>query len=463
MTDQVKAYKLQHQANPGKLNRLQSVLFAYRHLAKKWSDIQWMRYYQTGRFTKDAAPISTDLPARMVQNCRDQVIGMLESFVANRENDIKLTILCSSLDKDTKSVLFRINRGNQKYITDHPDHYRLYLKIRKAIFARHEKPGFRRINMNLAHGMKLEPSKSGVFDYWVRVMTPERGRLINIPVKSNGYYESAKGRRNNAVQLNFVNNTLSNIVFTKTSPLTPEARSSKVVGIDTGLSCLFATSEGDMIGRRWIDDLSRYDKSISFLAARLQKQDIKPRASKRYCRLVSKLKAMIKNEVNRCLNRIVAIHNPSIMVWEKLDFRNPNMSRRLNRLIQNFGKGIIEKKKMELEAKGIRQAHVCSAYTSQECHKCAYVAKNNRATQSQFKCKSCNTTANADVKSGKTILKRFQSKPLSQDYLRKTEVLEILVKQYLERFKNSMNSDRVALLGSNPYFLTYSATVTGLT
>lgn len=52
MTDQLKAYKLQHQTNPGKLIRLQSVLFVYRRLARQWAQVQWRRYYQQGRFNK---------------------------------------------------------------------------------------------------------------------------------------------------------------------------------------------------------------------------------------------------------------------------------------------------------------------------------------------------------------------------------------------------------------------------
>jgi putative transposase len=452
MTD-VKAYKLKHMANAGKLTRLQSVLFAYRRLAHQWSKVQWGRYYQDGRFNKDPEPLETALPARMVQNCRDQVIGMLDSYVTNRQNDIKKIVALSSLSKEDKTTIYRINRGNRKVASSHPELYRLYCHIRKAVFKRNKNPCFKHINMQLAHGMKLEEAKGTLYDYWVRVMTPERGQLINIPIKTNGYYEKAKGMRNNAVQLNFKSNQLDSVVFTKTAEISQAITSGKVIGIDTGLSCLFATSEGDILGRRWIDDLSHYDKRIIALASRLQKQGIKPRDSKRYRHWVSKLRNRVKNEVNRCLNRLVAIHRPSVMVWERLRFQTPNLSRRLNRLIQNFGKGIIEQKKRQFEQQGIKQQEVNPAYTSQECL-CGYVSKKNRPTQSKFKCKSCSKSANADVKSGKIILRRSQDKRLSQNYLRKTDILEILVEQYLERFKDSMNPKRVALLEGNYYFPT---------
>ncbi|WP_223917723.1 zinc ribbon domain-containing protein, partial [Aeromonas caviae] len=37
------------------------------------------------------------------------------------------------------------------------------------------------------------------------------------------------------------------------------------------------------------------------------------------------------------------------------------------------------------------------AYTSQQCACCGHTAKDNRQTQSQFKCAACGYEANADV------------------------------------------------------------------
>ena len=49
------------------------------------------------------------------------------------------------------------------------------------------------------------------------------------------------------------------------------------------------------------------------------------------------------------------------------------------------------------------------AYTSQECNKCGYISKNNRKTQSQFKCEKCLSESNADFNACLNILKRGQS------------------------------------------------------
>ncbi len=64
---------------------------------------------------------------------------------------------------------------------------------------------------------------------------------------------------------------------------------------------------------------------------------------------------------------------------ERLDFKSPDLSKRMNRLIQNFGKGVFrEKLDLLREEYSIEVLQVNPAYTSQECRTCGYVDKNNR-------------------------------------------------------------------------------------
>jgi hypothetical protein len=108
-----------------------------------------------------------------------------------------------------------------------------------------------------------------------------------------------------------------------------------------------------------------------------------------------------------------------------------------------------EIKKRELAARGIKQVEVNCAYTSQECPSCGYVDKTNRRSQSKFKCKNslCEKSGNADVTGAKVILRRSQDIQLSQPYLRKTDVLDTLVRRFVERCGN-----RVGELHGNSYF-----------
>jgi len=61
-----------------------------------------------------------------------------------------------------------------------------------------------------------------------------------------------------------------------------------------------------------------------------------------------------------------------------LDFRSLELSKRMNRILQNFGRRYIKQKLERLqELYGIGVIEINPAYTSQECSSCGYVDKNN--------------------------------------------------------------------------------------
>ena len=60
----------------------------------------------------------------------------------------------------------------------------------------------------------------------------------------------------------------------------------------------------------------------------------------------------------------------------------------------------------KMDANGGRLAIVPAAYTSQTCHQCGHVAKENRDSQAVFRCVECGYQANADVNAAKNILGR---------------------------------------------------------
>jgi hypothetical protein len=72
----------------------------------------------------------------------------------------------------------------------------------------------------------------------------------------------------------------------------------KTVAIDLGMVTLIATSEGELLGNRWLDQLSIYDKKITQLAAERQKLGLKTR-SQRYDNLITRVRGFIKTEINQ--------------------------------------------------------------------------------------------------------------------------------------------------------------------
>ncbi len=73
----------------------------------------------------------------------------------------------------------------------------------------------------------------------------------------------------------------------------------------------------------------------------------------------------------------------------------------LNREIRGTGWGAL-RRKIEYKAAGVDAVN--PAYTSQTCHRCGHVSRENRKEQSKFKCTACGHTANADVNAALNIL-----------------------------------------------------------
>lgn len=186
--------------------------------------------------------------------------------------------------------------------------------------------------------------------------------------------------------------------------------------------------------------------------ASLQKRKIKPRDDKKYRKYRDNLRDYLKNEINRLINVIVETYKPKRIIIERLDFRSPELSKRLNRMIQNFGKRYIKQKLERLQQLyGIEIIEINPAYTSQECSSCGYIDKKNRKDTQEFECKVCGNKTNAQVNGAKNILKRSS---LGSLYLTKKQVLKILIERYLERHKGC-KSPPLDVIKGNPYFKDY--------
>lgn len=68
------------------------------------------------------------------------------------------------------------------------------------------------------------------------------------------------------------------------------------IGIDIGLRPLIATSEGDLIGRKFFEFLKSYDEKISKAIAQLQRKGLKPFKDRKYRELVRRFRGFLKSE-----------------------------------------------------------------------------------------------------------------------------------------------------------------------
>ncbi|TLX16612.1 zinc ribbon domain-containing protein [Rhizobium sp. MHM7A] len=224
------------------------------------------------------------------------------------------------------------------------------------------------------------------------------------------------------------------------------------LALDFGLKTLFATNEGDLLGRDFLRKLKALDETLSGIARHVQRSGRKPRTSKRYVRHAERTRGYIRTELNRIINRLIATRRPSRLFLERLNFRSSRFSRQMNRLLQNCGRSVLQTKLQALSDEfGIETTEVVSAYTSQTCSCCGYVDKRNRPSQEQFSCKWCGNKMHADVNASRNIgSERFRSFTVLRPGIRKA-VLDVLVSEHIERNKRRRGSPSDPR-ETNPYF-----------
>ncbi len=297
-----------------------------------------------------------------------------------------------------------------------------------------------------------EEIKRTSFDYGIHLSTLEKGKKISLPVTTNRYFEGIKGDISNFIQINFqkdINKINGNISLLKkrsldfndykidiclVKNLKKEEYKPKIdkLALDLGLNNLFATNLGELYGRNFSKLLKKYDEIITILAENRQKQKLRT-LSKRYKKLVNKIKSYLKNEINRTINNIVKNNKPKEIIVERLNFTSPKLSKKLNRMLSNFGKRAIEEKFKSLKERyNIEITEINPAYTSQTCSKCGYVDKKNRKSQEVFICGFCGKKQNADINASKNILARSSSQ-LKDIFSKKSFILDKIVLNFIER------------------------------
>ncbi|WP_028950833.1 RNA-guided endonuclease InsQ/TnpB family protein [Sulfurihydrogenibium subterraneum] len=447
-------------ANKGKADKVIQIITEYRKTAQRIAKYLWSEFFKTGKFSKykDVKSIRSNLSERYKQTCLWQVISTLNSFVSNIQEKFKEIVYNSTLPEEIKKTLFIINKNKAWFSKDFECSSKikkLARKIFKHNLKQYNKPSFKNINLHLDSKVAVveHNKQSKTFDRWIKLSTLEKGKPIYLPIKNNRYAENLEGELANFCQISVDNNNIIVKLMKKLKKrkYLPET---DTISIDLGLNPLFAASKGNLIGRNFMSFLKRIDEKITKRMAHLQKIGIKPKQDNKYRELVRKFREFLKNEINRYINRLVEIYKPATIVIEKLDFRNPELSKRINRLISNFGKRYIKDKLNRLqEIYGIKIIQVNPAYTSQVCSSCGYVDKKNRKDTNTFECKVCGAKINAQVNGAKNILARRSCEDIKLHHSKK-QVLRILVKRYLERQKGCYSAP-LEVIKSNPYFKDY--------
>ena len=214
-----------------------------------------------------------------------------------------------------------------------------------------------------------------------------------------------------------------------------------VIGLDRGCVHTLASSDGTFM------DMPKPTKAelkrLKYLQRRMARQDRTNEArGGRTAKFASKRRRRTLSEFNALQGRIVRRRNDWIektttrlarenilVALEDLDVKamtrrpKPRMDENghylhngakakagLDRSILSNCWGRISKRlKDKMDANGGNLVIVPAAYTSQTCHQCGHVAKENRESQAAFHCVKCGYKANADVNAAMNILGRALS------------------------------------------------------
>ena len=426
------------------------------------------------------------LGAAPVQMIRAQIVGTLESFLSNRRNDFVRLVYRSSVDERTRHMLFAVNKAQAWTGLDRPvtitlDGERLAVPhevrlLARAIWRRvmslHRKPSTRHIGMMLdQRAVTLLPGrKAEAFPYWLRLTFQGKAKPIEIPLRSYPYFEARKGERKLTVQVSQDRETkaLRFGVFTDIAAVCAEGKADYAasvrtpsVALDFGLSTMFATERGDLLGQGFLRRLKALDATLAGIARHFQRSNpqAKLRDCARYRRHADRVRGFVDTEIGRVLNQLVETMRPGELVLEELDFRSPDLSRRMNRLLANCGRKRIAAKLVALEQElGIASTLVEPAYTSRTCSCCGYVDARNRRTQARFACRWCGSQLHADVNAARNIGER-RSRPIGSGQATRKQVLDALVSRHVERWPEARATGRTGRPGApadprlaNPYF-----------
>lgn len=408
--------------------------------------------------------------ANRCQMGRYQVVGTLRSYWSNRANDFTRTVECSSLPGSVKHQLHVVNRWRAWYVDPRDakgvpqvprmkdgseialEVRRLARQIMRGVVARHRLPDVSRINAVLDRRAAPLVSWEALggrtsFPLWLTLPTDVPGRTIKVPLVTTERFEQRL--RDGAtllptVQLNEVRDRKgrSRIVVGLTTDIGLRAQASRaayqprteVLCLDFGLRTMFGSDHGDLLGRGYLDRLRWYEAQITPLAAYRQRHGLRVRCP-RYDALVRALRGFVASEVGRVMNRLVETHAPAHLVLERLNFRNPALSKRLNRIVSNCGRAVLQEKLADLEARyGITHEELNPAYSSVTCSNpdCEYPDRRNRRDE-VFVCLQCGRTLHADVNAPRTLRLR-RTQPLEADVTRhRSVVLQALVGRYNRR------------------------------
>lgn len=176
----------------------------------------------------------------------------------------------------------------------------------------------------------------------------------------------------------------------------------QAIGLDMGISHFCVDSEGG-----YTSNPKPYLKYQAQLRVQLRALARKKKGSRHWkeqarkvARLHHKIANIRRDFLHKTSTRIAKVY--SLVFFEDLKISEMVKNKNIAKHIMDCGWGMFRDM---IEYKTLA-VFVSPKHTSQECWECKHIAKENRKTQSEFKCVKCGHADNADINAAKNIKSR---------------------------------------------------------
>jgi hypothetical protein len=413
--------------NDGKIHRLDDLYFAYKDYVQTCVDLlakdKKTNLYPSERRTY--FPASPALSSQIKKNAQAQAVGLMQTWAKclyQRVLSKKIT-KDTTLDDQQKHEL----RCCGKYGIRTPGMVGKCLVSQAMIdlyvsWVWDETVCGRSPTVSTSFPMMMsqetcifEPSRESTkFNWWLRISTLESRKRVDIPLCSTSYLRESLAKTVN------VSKTVEGrwrFQFSEELPDPVFDGSKGKVGIDVGLNCLAATSDGRLYGTTFKPKFERLYGRVRSVRSNRQRQGFKE-DSKRLARLEQRLSGLTKTATGTIANKLVKAFPDHTFVIEDLDLRGCRGQKRF--AYRALQQSLVTKAATEV---------VNPAYTSQECPSCTSVSRNNR-NGIKFVCKVCGRKSHADVIGAVNLLGRSEDKQI-HSYDHPSVVKRVLGMRYL--------------------------------
>ncbi|EJH3236349.1 transposase [Escherichia coli] len=319
--------------------------------------------------------------------------GKMASWLVEWKNATETQWLKDSLSQPLQQSLKGLERAYKNFFQ------------KRAAFPRFKKRG-QNDAFRYPQGVKLDQENSRIFLPKLGWMRYRNSRQVTGVVKNVTVSQSC-GKWYISIQ-------------TESEVSTPVHPSASMVGLDAGVAKLATLSDGTVFEP--VNSFQKNQKTPARLQRQLSRRVKFSNNWQKQKRKIQRLHSCIANIRRDYLHKVTTTvsKNHAMIVIE--DLKVSNMSKSAAGTVSQPGRNVRAKSglnrsildqgwyemRRQLEYKqlwrGGQVLAVPPAYTSQRCACCGHTAKENRLSQSKFRCQVCGYTANADVNGARNIL-----------------------------------------------------------